>query len=153
MGADNEAVAGIVALLAAPAGTVPYLNRDVPLVEDASAVRAAELVPERILVAGPAIVILHMPVAPPHRHDLLYPVVLLAADDGCVMVLDIETGDLGAVVLHDFVAQVVFRQELLQEDVAGVAFVEYYHAWEHPFSRLRAPCVRCIITLGSTHYI
>ncbi len=30
---------------------------------------------------------------------------------------------------------------------------EYYHAWEHPFSRLRAPWVRCILTLESTHYI
>ena len=30
---------------------------------------------------------------------------------------------------------------------------EYYHAWEHLFSGLRAPCDRCILTLESTHYI
>ena len=32
-------------------------------------------------------------------------------------------------------------------------YCQYSHAWEHPFSRLRALLDRCILNLESTHYI
>lgn len=31
--------------------------------------------------------------------------------------------------------------------------IDYYHAWEPPFSHLRATEICCIITLESHHYI
>ena len=31
--------------------------------------------------------------------------------------------------------------------------IDYYHAWEPPFSNLRATEICCIITLESHHYI
>lgn len=46
--ADDEAVAGILALLADPALPMLHLDRNGPLVKDRTAARAAELVTEGI---------------------------------------------------------------------------------------------------------
>lgn len=52
----------------------------------------------------------------------------------------------------EFEKLVTLALENLKENSVYQLF-DYYHAWEPPFSNLRATEICCIITLESHHYI
>ena len=55
-----------------------------------------------------------------------------------------------AVSLEDFLRT---QGETLIKSGREYRWNDYYHAWEPPFSNLRATEICCIITLESHHYI